>query len=69
MDIISKRLKELRNSKNLTVEKFAKNINLPTATYHHYEMATRKLPCDVLIAICKFYSVPADYLLGLTDIY
>lgn len=67
MDIITKKLRELRISNGYTIESLANKLNLPVPTYHHYERGSRKLPCEVLIAICKFYGVSADYVLGLSE--
>ncbi len=69
MEILCKRLKEMRLSKKLTLRGLAKEINISTSTYFYYEKGERVLPCDVLVLLCKYYNVPADYLLGLTDIY
>ncbi len=69
MDIISKRLRELRQNKKLTLRGVAKELNIPASTYYYYENGVRILPCNILVTICKYYSVPSDYILGLTDIY
>ncbi len=63
------RLKELRKNKGLSIRELAKILNLTKDTYNNYERGLSKMPCDVLVTICKFYNVSADYLLGLTDIY
>ncbi len=68
-NIISKRLKELRNREKLSIRGLTKLINISPSTYFYYEKGTRILPCDVLVTICKFYNVPSDYIVGLVDIY
>ena len=35
--------------------------------YSNYELGQRDIPTDVLIKICKFYNISADYILGLTN--
>ena len=35
--------------------------------YSEYENGNRKLPIEHLAALCKFYGVSADYILGLPE--
>lgn len=36
--------------------------------YYRYETGLRDIPSDILIALCKYYHVSSDYILGLSDI-
>lgn len=65
--ILGKRLKELREEKGLTQKEVAKELNIHSVTYLHYEKNQREPPLNLLATIAKFYDVSVDYLLGLTD--
>ncbi len=65
---ISEKLKTLRVSKHLTTRDVAKALNIGTGTYSNYETGKCKPSFDILISICKYFNVSADYLLGLSDI-
>ena len=58
-------LKELREDKDLTQQDVAKIINTSQQYYGHYENGHRPLPIEHLKALCLFYGVSADYVLGL----
>ncbi len=62
------RLKQLRIEKGLTQQQIAQELNIATRTYSHYENGDREAPYSILIAICKYFDVTSDYLLGLSDI-
>ncbi len=68
-NVLKTRLKELRTSKNLTQEEFAKELNIARATYANYEKTDGKnLPgVDVLITLANKFKVSLDWLCGLTD--
>ena len=65
--ILGKRLKELRESKELTQKQLALLLNINSVTYLHYEKEQREPPLALLADIAKFYNVSVDYLLGLVD--
>ena len=65
--LLGKRLKELREEKNLTQKQLAEMLNMNSVTYLHYEKAQREPPLSVLVDFAKFYDVSVDYLLGLKD--
>lgn len=69
MTVFSQRLKELRLENGLSLRALAKCIDIPYSTYTHYERDEREPPLDVLIKICDYFNVPADYLLGRIDGY
>lgn len=62
-----RRVEELRIDHDYTQEYVANKLGLAREVYRRYEKGTRSLPIDCLIALSKFYSVSADYILGLTD--
>lgn len=65
--ILGQRLRELREEKGFTQKELAKELNIHSVTYLHYEKDQREPPLTLLAKIAKFYDVSVDYLLGLTD--
>ena len=65
--ILGQRLRELREEKGFTQKEVAKELNIHSVTYLHYEKEQREPPLTLLAKIAKFYDVSVDYLLGLTD--
>lgn len=63
----TKRMRDLREDKDLKQEDIAKVLNITRQQYQLYESGKRKLPIDLLTTLCNFYNVSADYILGLTD--
>lgn len=63
-----KRIRELREDKDLLQKDLAKYLNCTQVAYSHYELGTRDIPTDVLIKLAMFHNTSTDYLLGLTDI-
>lgn len=59
------RLKELRVDNDLSQDFIAHLLDISQQQYSLYENEYRNLPIDLLIKLCKFYNVSADYILGL----
>lgn len=66
--IISQRIKELRESKNMTQKEFGDFINLAQTTLSSYENDSKTPNIDTLISIAKKCNVSLDWLCGLSDI-
>ena len=64
-----KRIKELREEKGLTQTQLAKALHCKPNTISRYEAEVSDLGTEVLIKICDFFDVPADYILGRIDMY
>ena len=62
-----KRIRDMREDKDLTQTQLAKEINVSQRTYSYYEKGERTIPPEVLIALAKFYNVSVDYILELSD--
>ena len=62
-----KRIRELREDKDLTQEQVGKAVNVPQRTYAYYETGERMIPPQVLVSLARFYGVSVDDLLNLTD--
>ncbi len=63
------RLKELRTARGLTQKDVATQLGMSTRAYSHYEIGDRDPSIELLKAICDFFDVSADYLIGRTDNY
>ena len=63
----SKRLRDLREDRDLTQAEVAKVINTTYQYYSTYESGKRELPFSRAIELARFYNVSLDYLAGLTD--
>lgn len=61
------RLRELRESKNLTQTQVAKRLNLSKTTISGYENNIKTPSLDVLVKLSILYGVSADYILGLEN--
>ncbi|MCQ5130833.1 helix-turn-helix domain-containing protein [Butyricicoccus faecihominis] len=62
-----KRLKELRENKNLTQDQVGKRLELTGASISGYENNIAMPPLDILKRLALLYGVTTDYLLGLED--
>ena len=60
------RIRALREDNDLTQTQIAELLNVDQTTYSQYELNKRSMPIDHLVALCKFYNVSADYILGLS---
>ena len=65
---LGKRLKELREERNLTQKQVAAALKINSVTYLHYEKSQREPPLLLLAEMAAYFNVSVDYLLGLTDI-
>lgn len=61
------RLKDLRTSRNLTMESLAKDLDTTRATISNFENEQRKPSLDMIIKIADYFQVSVDYLVGRTD--
>lgn len=62
-----KRIKDLREDKDVTQKELAKALNISQRAYSHYENGTRKIPFDILIMLADYHGCSIDYLLSRTD--
>lgn len=59
------RMRALREDHDLTQVQVAQVLGTSQTMYARYERGANELPIRHLIALCKFYNVPADYFLCL----
>ena len=62
-----RRIRELREDRDLLQKDIAKILNCSQVAYSRYELGQRDIPTDVLILLARYYNTSVDYILGLTD--
>ena len=67
-EFMYKRIRELREDKDLLQKDIAKHLHCTQVAYSRYELGTRDIPTDVLISLARFHHTSVDYLLGLTNV-
>lgn len=67
MKIYIERIKNLRESNDLTRNDVSEYLGVSTQIYCEYENGQRKMTIGHLEALCLLYNVSADYILGFTD--
>lgn len=66
-NIISNRIKELREARGLSQAELAHELNVTQQTVAHWESGTRDLKTGAIVSLARFFNVTSDYLLGLSD--
>lgn len=61
------RLKQLRQSHNLTQKDISKFLKITSPQYSLYETGKRQIPIFLLSKLAKFYNTSIDYIVGDTD--
>ena len=67
MEKYIKRIRDLREDHDKTQQEIADVLCTSQTMYARYERGANELPLRHLIALCKYYGVSADYILGLID--
>lgn len=62
-----KRLRELREDRDLSQAQVGEVIHKSQQGYNHIEKGRAELKIDDLKTLCAFYEVSADYIIGSTD--
>lgn len=62
-----KRLRDLREDKDLTQAELGNLLNKSQQGYNHIEAGRAELKIEDLVKLCKFYDLSADYIIGLTQ--
>lgn len=65
--IFSKRLKELREGKNLSMQDLAVIIKVSNAAISNWENEINEPKISYLVALARYFEVSSDYLLGLEN--
>ena len=61
------RLRELGCEKGLTQKQLAEKLNISQKSLSKYERESLDLSTELIVRICRYFQVSADYLLGLDD--
>ena len=64
---VVQRLLDARKQAGLSQNKVAEALNISQQQYCRYENGQNEIPVRYVIELCKFYSISADWLLGLKD--
>lgn len=67
MQVLSKRIRELRQERNMTQHELAAMLHVHRATVAGYETKDRQPHFDTVVQIANIFEVTTDYLLGRTD--
>lgn len=67
MSVYMERLRDLREDHDLTQQAIAEYLGTSQTMYARYERGATELPIRHLIALCRYYNVSADYILGLAE--
>lgn len=62
-----KRIRNLREDKDLTQRQVGQILNMSQTGYNQYEIGKNDIPTKVLIELAKFYNTSTDYILELTN--
>ena len=62
-----KRLRDLREDKDMTQTQIGKVLEMSQTGYSQYELGIIDIPTAVLKKLALFYNTSVDYLLDLTD--
>ena len=65
--MIYKRIRDLREDRDLTQKDLAKILNCSQQVYSNYELGQRDIPTYVLIMLSSYYNVSVDYILGISN--
>ena len=68
MDILTKRLRDTREDKDLKQKDIAELLKVHQTTYSDYELGRLNIPIAALHTLADYYGVSVDYLLGRTNI-
>lgn len=66
-NIFGERLKELRLEKGASLKEVGDAVGVTLNTISNYERGVREPDFEILRALCGFFGVSADYLIGLSD--
>jgi len=61
------RLVQARKRAGISQKTVADALNITQQQYCRYENGQNEMPVRYIIALCKFYKISSDWLLGLTD--
>lgn len=63
----TERIRDLREDNDKTQQEIADYLGTTQQVYSRYEKGINEMPIRHIIALCKYYHVSSDYILGLKD--
>ncbi len=66
--MLYKRIRDLREDKDLTQKQMGVILSCSQRVYSNYERGELDIPTEILIKLADFHQVSVDYILGRTDI-
>lgn len=63
----TRRLKDLREDKDMSQNEIASLLKITQQQYSLYETGIRLIPIDKLVFLANYYNTSTDYILGLTN--
>ena len=63
-----RRIRDLREDKDMTQKHVAKILNCSQQVYSNYELGQRDIPTQILVALANLHNTSIDYLLNITDV-
>ena len=64
LDLVSKRLKEIRKSLKMTMRELAEKLNTSSSAISNYENSKFLILSSLLVELCTFSNYSIDYVLG-----
>lgn len=64
----TRRIRDLREDHDKTQREIAAYLGTSQTMYARYERGANELPVRHLIALCRYYDVSSDYILGLSKV-
>jgi len=64
---VYKRIRELREDKDLTQQQIADALGISQRSYSYYENGKRMLPPEIIAALARYHNVSSDYILEITN--
>lgn len=62
-----KRLRDIREDRDLSQAEVGKLLNKSQQGYNHIENGRAELKIEDLVVLCRYYGLSADYVIGLSD--
>ncbi len=66
--MLYKRIRDLREDKDLTQRKMGEILSCSQRVYSNYERGDLDIPTEILIKLADFHNVSVDYILNRTDV-
>lgn len=67
---IAERLTSLLKEENISARRLAKELGIPSNSMVYYWLQGKTTPnAEYIIAICDYFNISSDYLLGIKDYY